>query len=192
METGSHVSMRKVKNGGLKVLWAVQLRSMKNGFKRDHHHPSWQMAIQSHIDAANALVRLANEDPSQLHGGLRSHGMKHSVKGIPSIKDLKGKSRGDSHSDVAGRKVNFLVKRQQADFGGSTKDEDAAAVLDFHLPAVPYPAGRKQKKMKMFKKLSSLVPKYMKSNVSEKDDNLNGKGWQDPIQKKKQWKLQHQ
>ncbi|BFG36079.1 hypothetical protein CerSpe_223530 [Prunus speciosa] len=172
METGSHGSMRKVKNGGLKVLWAEQLRSMKNGLKRDHHHPSWQMAIPRHIDAAHALLQLANEDPSLLHGGLRSHGMKHSVKGILSIKDLKGKSRGASHSDVAGRKVNFLVKRQQADFGGSMKDEDAAAVLDFHLPAVPYPAGRKPKKMKMFKKLSSLVPKYMKSNVSEKDDNL--------------------
>ncbi|CAB4284405.1 unnamed protein product [Prunus armeniaca] len=173
METGSHGTMRKVKNGGLKVLWAEQLRSMKNEFKRDHHHPSWQMAIQSHIDATHALVQLANEDPSLLHGGLHSHGMKHSVKGIPSIKDSKGMSRGDSHSDVAGRKVNFLVKRQKADFGGCMKDEDAAAVLDFHLPAVPYPAGRKQKKMKMFKKLSSLVPKYMKSNVSEKDDNVN-------------------
>lgn len=95
-----------------KVLWAVLLRSMKNGFKGDHHRPSWQMAIQSHIDAAHALVQLANEDPSQLHGGLRSHGMKHSVKGIPSIKDLKGKSRGDSHSDPIQKKKLWKLQHQ--------------------------------------------------------------------------------
>ncbi|XP_050382057.1 uncharacterized protein LOC126798997 [Argentina anserina] len=159
---------------------------------------SCQMATELNqkrdIVAAHILVQMANEDSVLLHQRLSLHGLKHNMKGKPRMRwkmigDRVGE--GDSHSEVARRKANFVAKRQKAAVRGPVNAADSVVLA---LAAMPCSGKRKRKKLNIGLPLSSPGPGFMNCNVSEdRYDNLYEEGgYLDGHELTKRWGNNHQ
>ncbi|KAK9289668.1 hypothetical protein L1049_007826 [Liquidambar formosana] len=131
------------------------------------------MHLQRDLDAAHALVELANEVSCFPKNDLRSYG----VNGMPAIKVFLAKLDNDevchdNHSWVCEKKAMKHFRKFQKSVVEDQMKGETGERLQFSLSEAAYPSVRKQKKRKFQKDFSLPESNNMNGYVSEEDDNL--------------------
>lgn len=136
-----------------------------------------ELANQRDLDAAHALMKLANERPGLARNGSPSFETKNIKKRMPRIKVSKGKVKSNRLLDG----ICSQVERSEANVKKFQKEDNE--LLHLPLSTLAYPSRKKAKKRKVGDELSSVRVKDMNNNVSEEDMPVKTKFFRSRSQK---------
>ncbi|KAF3442058.1 hypothetical protein FNV43_RR15974 [Rhamnella rubrinervis] len=122
-----------------------------------------EVANQRDLDAAHALMKLANQRPGLARNGSPSFETKNIKKRMPRIKVSRGKVKSNRFSNG----ICSQVERRETDVKKFQKEDNT--MLHLPLSTLAYSARKKVKKRKVGSELSSVCIKDTNNNVSEED-----------------------